>query len=234
MQYFRGGTAAELIPVRLDAGDDVVASLAGLARELNLGAALVTSGAGTLERVRLAGIATMGYPSTDHVIEKQGALQVVSMQGLLLGESVDVQLCALRRAELFAGKAADGCVVLHSLECVLLRLGGMGLARVPHPVSGVPQLQATQAPAATARVTLQGHPVDPGAVALFPPEILRRYNAVPLARTGSTLVVALPDPSDLLAREDLRRVANLQIQPVAAPLPALRHALAQLGLLPSA
>lgn len=232
MQYFRGGTAAELIPVRLDAGDDVVASLAGLARELNLGAALVTSGVGTLERLRLAGIATMGYPPADHIIEKQGALQVVSMQGLLLEERVDVQLCVLRRAELFAGKAADGCTVLHSLECVLLRLGGMGLSRVPHPVSGVPQLQATGAPPATARVTLQGHPVDPGAVALVPPELLRRYNAVPIARTGNTLIVALPDPNDLLAREDLRRAANLQIQPVATPLPALRQALARLGILP--
>jgi predicted DNA-binding protein with PD1-like motif len=233
MQYFRGGTAAELIPVRLDAGDDVVASLAGLARELNLGSALVTSGVGTLERVRLAGIATMGYPATDHVIEKQGALQVVSLQGLLLGEDVEVQLCVLRRAELFAGKAADGCVVLHTLECVLMRLGGIGLARAPHPSSGVPQLSATQTPTTTARVTLQGHPVDPGAVALLPPELLRRYNAVPLARTGNTLVVALPDPSDLLAREDLRRAANLQIQPVAAPLPALRQALVQLGILPN-
>jgi type IV pilus assembly protein PilB len=91
---------------------------------------------------------------------------------------------------------------------------------------------ATQAPAAGARVTLEGHPVDPGAVALVPPELLRRYDAVPIARSGSTLVVALPDPNDLLAREDLRRATNLQIQPVAAPLPALRQALRLLGILP--
>lgn len=230
MQYFRGGTAAELIPVRLDAGDDVVAGLAGLARELNVGVGMITTGAGTLERVRLAGIATMTYPATDHVIEKQGALQVVSLQGFLIGESVDLQLCVLRRAELFAGKAAVGCVVLHTIECMLVRLGGMGLARAPHPVTGVPQLQATVAPP-TGRISLQGHVVDPSAVALFPPDLLRRYHAVPLARTGNTLLVALPDPNDLLAREDLRRAANLQIQPVAAPLPALRHALMQLGIL---
>jgi predicted DNA-binding protein with PD1-like motif len=231
MQYFRGGTAAELIPVRLDAGEDVVGSLARLARELNLGAATIASGTGTLERVRLAAVATMGYPATDYVVEKQGALQVVAMQGLLLGEAVDVQLTILRRTELFAGKAADGCVVLHTLECVLLRLGGIGLARVPHPASGLPQLQATQAPAAGARVTLQGHPVDPAAVALVPADLLRRYHAVPIARTGNTLVVALPDPNNLLAREDLRRATSLQIQALAAPLPALRQALAQLGVL---
>jgi predicted DNA-binding protein with PD1-like motif len=231
MQYFRGGTAAELIPVRLDAGEDVVSSLARLARELSLGSATVASGTGTLERVRLAGIATMGHPPTDYVVEKQGALQVVAMQGILLGETVDVQLTVLRRTELFAGKAADGCVVLHSLECVLLRLGGIGLARVPHPTTGVPQLQATQAPAASAPVTLQGHPVDLAAVALVPVELLRRYHAVPIARTGNTLVVALPDPNNLLAREDLRRATQLQIQPTAAPLPDLRRALAQLGVL---
>jgi predicted DNA-binding protein with PD1-like motif len=230
MQYFRGGTAAELIPLRLETGEDVVPSLARVMRELSLGAAFVTAATGTLERIRLAGIATMGYPATDHVIEKQGAFQVVALQGFLLAESVDVQLTAVRRAELFAGKAADGCVVLHGLECLLLRLGGMGLARVPHPATGVPQLQATQA-APAARVMLQGHPVDPAAVALVPAELLRRYHAVPIARTGQVLVVALPDPNDLLAREDLRRTTNLQIQPIAAPLSALRQALVQLGVL---
>lgn len=231
MQYFRGGTAAELIPVRLDAGEDVVASLAKIARDLNLGAAFVTNATGTLEHVRLAGIATMGYPATDYLIEKQGALQVVAMQGFLLGESVDVQLTVLRRAELFAGKAAEGCRVLHGIDCLLLRLGGMGLARVPDPATGVPRLEATRASETTARVTLQGHPVDPAAVALVPAELLRRYHAVPIARTGNLLVVALPDPNNLLAREDLRRAANLQIQPIAAPLPALREALARLGVL---
>jgi type IV pilus assembly protein PilB len=68
-------------------------------------------------------------------------------------------------------------------------------------------------------------------VALVPADLLRRYHAVPIARTGNTLVVALPDPNNLLAREDLRRVTSLQIQALAAPLPALRQALAQLGVL---
>jgi predicted DNA-binding protein with PD1-like motif len=237
MEYFRGGTAAELIPVRLDTGEDVVACLARLAGELNVGMAVVASGAGTLERVRLAAISTMGYPAvggptaTDFIVEKQGAFQVIGMQGTLLGDRVDVQLSVVRRGEVVAGRAADGCVVLHTLECILLRLGGIGLARVPDPATGIPLLKATRAPAAGVRVTLQGHPVDPSAVALVPADLLRRYHAVPLARTGNALVVALPDPNNLLARDDLRAASGLQIQPIAAPLAEIRQALAQLGIL---
>lgn len=56
--------------------------------------------------------------------------------------------------------------------------------------------------------------VDPAALDLFGEETLRKYMVLPLRFEGDTLVVAMSDPNDIYALEDLRLIARRSITPV--------------------
>ncbi|MEW5734039.1 MAG: GspE/PulE family protein [Thermodesulfobacteriota bacterium] len=74
--------------------------------------------------------------------------------------------------------------------------------------------------------------VDPNKLAI-PPEILScvptglayKLKAIPLKKSGNKLVVAMEDPTDFNAEDDLRFAAGLNIQPVLASGPDIRKAL---------
>src|SRR5205085_2872692 len=129
-----------------------------------------------------------------------------------------------RRNEIFCGQVMPGTVVLHSAEFVVLRAGGMRWAFPPAPETGVPALQAV-APLGAAPVTLLGRPVDVSAVALVPAAMIRRHQALPVARTADTLVVAMADPNNPFAIDDFRAATGLRVQPVAVPPQELLRAI---------
>ncbi len=63
---------------------------------------------------------------------------------------------------------------------------------------------------------LSGGEVDPAALDLFGEETLRKYMVLPLRFEGDTVVVAMSDPNDIYALEDLRIIAKRSITPVVA------------------
>ena len=66
-------------------------------------------------------------------------------------------------------------------------------------------------------VDLTERSVDPSAVALVPEAMARRHNLMPIGfGDGGVLLVAMSDPSNVLATDDLRNLTNLEIQPVVA------------------
>lgn len=227
MKFFRGATAVEVIAVRLDAGDDVLAALQQVVRDLQLAAGTILSGSGTLDRIALEVAATATYPPATYVTEKQGPVQIIATQGLIAGETAQVTLTTARRNEFFCGIAMPGCIVQHSAEFILLRAGGARWGFAPEESTGVPLLEATGATSAAA-VTLLGRPVDVAAVALVPPSLIRRHNALPVAKTADTLVVAMADPNNPFAIDDFRAASNLRIQPVGVPPQELARAIEQL------
>src|SRR3954452_24983049 len=84
-------------------------------------------------------------------------------------------------------------------------------------------------------VDLTVFPVDRAAAALLPPEAARRYLAVPVAlEPDGRLLVAMADPSDVLAIDDLRLVTEHGIRPAAAPPDGVRQLVASLGRLDDA
>jgi len=63
-------------------------------------------------------------------------------------------------------------------------------------------------------VDLPDHPVDPSTVGLIPEPMARRHNMLPIRFTDEgALVVAMSDPSNVLAIDDARNVTDLEIQP---------------------
>ena len=65
-------------------------------------------------------------------------------------------------------------------------------------------------------VNLMSYPVDPSAVAMVPAVLCRRHNALPIARDGDVLKLAMPNPSDVVAVDDFRSASRMQVVPVIA------------------
>lgn len=70
---------------------------------------------------------------------------------------------------------------------------------------------------AVAYVYLDGLPVDPELVRSVPEKLIRRHKAVALRRDGNRLRVAMSDPVNMTAVDDLRLVSGCEIDPVLAP-----------------
>lgn len=55
--------------------------------------------------------------------------------------------------------------------------------------------------------------IDPEVLALIPSEIAWRYEVIPIERDGRTLVVAMTDPHNLFAIDDLRFSLGMEVEP---------------------
>jgi type IV pilus assembly protein PilB len=67
--------------------------------------------------------------------------------------------------------------------------------------------------------------IDPAILALIPAEVARKHLLIPLGRSGSILTVAMADPSDILAIDEVRFITGYNIQPMVAPDTSIRNAL---------
>lgn len=65
-------------------------------------------------------------------------------------------------------------------------------------------------------VSLYRYPIDTSLTALIPKEMARRHYLLPLRREGDKLFVAMADPMDYYAIEDLRLTTGFYIEPVIA------------------
>jgi type IV pilus assembly protein PilB len=63
-------------------------------------------------------------------------------------------------------------------------------------------------------VELAVHPVDRAAVALVPAPLCRRHRVLPIAVSGQTLTLAMVDPDDVFALDDVRAASGMRITPV--------------------
>lgn len=227
MQAFRGGSAAELIPFRLDDGEDLVPTLTRMAEELNLGSAAVVMGSGALGIARLLPAGTAGPDPLGIISEHEGPLSVVSMQGWVLANQPELHLVLSHRASLIAGRAMVGCRVHGHLEGLLLRLGNLRLARVSDPASGDWSLTTGARPQELPKLQLQGQSIDLQAVLKVPLQLLTHHRVLPIAISGDTVIVATANPGDVLAQHDLRLATGMRIQWFDAPKAALEAALQQ-------
>jgi type IV pilus assembly protein PilB len=67
--------------------------------------------------------------------------------------------------------------------------------------------------------------VDPETLRLVPAHIAKKYEVLPVKRIGGTLTLAMSDPTNVFALDDIAFMTNLQILPVVAPQAAIRKAL---------
>ena len=74
-------------------------------------------------------------------------------------------------------------------------------------------------------VELLDFPVDRAAVALVPAATCRRYQVLPISLTDDILTLAMVDPGDVFAIDDVRAAARMQVRPVVASPSDIRQAI---------
>jgi type IV pilus assembly protein PilB len=65
-------------------------------------------------------------------------------------------------------------------------------------------------------ISLKDFPVNPATIALVPPELCRKYSLIPVSQAGNDLTIAISDPTNVLAIDDVRAATKMQIKPVVA------------------
>jgi type IV pilus assembly protein PilB len=73
-------------------------------------------------------------------------------------------------------------------------------------------------------VTLSHLDIDPEVLKLVPAQLAERLHVLPVKRSGNVLTLAMADPTNVLALDDVAFFTNLQIQPVVASEVAIRQA----------
>ncbi len=74
-------------------------------------------------------------------------------------------------------------------------------------------------------VTLSQLDIDPDVLKLVPAQMARKYEIVPVERKANVLTLAMADPTNVFALDDVTFLTNLQVQPSVAPQGAIRKAI---------
>jgi len=74
-------------------------------------------------------------------------------------------------------------------------------------------------------INLHDFEVDGEVLKLIPKEVVVRHQVVPVNRSGNTLIVAMADPSNIYAVDDIKFVTNLSIEVVVASEGAIAEAI---------
>ncbi len=78
-------------------------------------------------------------------------------------------------------------------------------------------------------VDLTDHQIDPSAASLISDQVARRYRALPIGFDDSRLVVAMSDPSNVFALDDIRTITGLEVKPVVATAADIDSAIRKYG-----
>ena len=78
---------------------------------------------------------------------------------------------------------------------------------------GVPSINLTQ------------FEIDPGVIKLIPAETAHKYQIVPLSRAGATLTIAMTDPTNVFAMDDIKFMTGYNVEPVVASETAVIEAI---------
>src|SRR6188508_988414 len=69
---------------------------------------------------------------------------------------------------------------------------------------GVPSINLTQ------------FEIDAGIIKLIPAETAHKYQIIPLSRAGATLTIAMTDPTNVFAMDDIKFMTGYNVEPVVA------------------
>src|SRR5258706_3170749 len=65
-------------------------------------------------------------------------------------------------------------------------------------------------------INLAQFQIDPAVVKLVPPETAQKYQIIPLSRSGASLTIAMTDPTNVFAMDDIKFMTGYNVEPVVA------------------
>src|ERR671919_1148585 len=102
------------------------------------------------------------------------------------------------------------------LGCNLVKLGFVTDEEITALLSkqyGVPSINLAQ------------FEIDPGVIKLIPSETAHKYQIIPLSRSGATLTIAMTDPTNVFAMDDIKFMTGYNVEPVVASETAVGDAI---------
>ncbi len=124
----------------------------------------------------------------------------------------------------------EGLISLEQLKKALLeqRSSGMRLGYTLVKLGFIEETEVTKMLARQYRmpaVDLSRFEVDPKIIKLLPPDIAVKHTVLPLKREGRTLTIAIADPNNVTAIEDIKFITRCDVFPVIAGEYTLRNAI---------
>src|ERR1700740_1165148 len=74
-------------------------------------------------------------------------------------------------------------------------------------------------------INLKYYEIDPNVIRLIPQDTALRYQVVPLSRVGSVLTIAMTDPTNVFAMDDVKFMTGFNVEPVVASESAIAEAI---------
>ncbi len=74
-------------------------------------------------------------------------------------------------------------------------------------------------------INLEHFEVDPAIIKIIPAETAKKYQVLPLSRSGATLTIAMADPTNVFAMDDIKFMTGYNVEPVVASEGALEGAI---------
>ena len=76
-------------------------------------------------------------------------------------------------------------------------------------------------------IDLSSTEIDPEIIKLIPEDVARKYQIIPVSRAGSTLTIAMADPSNIFAIDDVKFLTGYSVETVVASEAAMKGAIEQ-------
>src|SRR5206468_52950 len=76
-------------------------------------------------------------------------------------------------------------------------------------------------------VNLELFDIDEGVLRLIPIEVAQKYSVLPLSRVGATLTLAMVDPTNVFAMDDIKFMTGLNIEPVVVSEASVQDAISR-------
>jgi len=76
-------------------------------------------------------------------------------------------------------------------------------------------------------INLSGYKIDSSITKFIPHEVAQKYQILPVARVGATLTIAMIDPSNVFAIDDVKFMTGYNVEPVVAAESAIRDAITE-------
>ncbi|MCU1461983.1 MAG: type secretory pathway, ATPase PulE/Tfp pilus assembly pathway, ATPase PilB [Acidimicrobiales bacterium] len=125
---------------------------------------------------------------------------------------------------------ARGLLTREQLDAALLEHErtrmSLGRVLIEEGIVSEPDLVATlAAQIGLEYIDLEDYPTDAAAAGMIPSALARRYQALPIGWDGDRLVVAMADPSNVFAVDDIRTITGAEVRTVVATRSGIAEAI---------
>src|SRR6476659_4195346 len=69
--------------------------------------------------------------------------------------------------------------------------------------------------------------IDESVLRLIPQEVAQKHSVLPLSRVGASLTLAMVDPTNVFAMDDVKFMTGLNVEPVVVAEASIQHAIAR-------